>query len=224
LAGERPRICVAIVNSDLKAIERIEPLVDLFEVRIDLIGEGWREVAGRLGKPWIACNRSKGEGGKWRGGESQRIRELLGALELGAAIVDIEISTPGLEKAVSEIKGRADCLLSYHDLKGTPPLDKMREIIRNQLAAGADICKVVTTARSFKDNLSALRIIADFPQKKIVSFAMGALGQISRVLCPLAGGYFTYAAVERGKESAEGQITVKELRKIYGMLGERGSD
>jgi 3-dehydroquinate dehydratase len=44
-------------------------------------------------------------------------------------------------------------------------------------------------------------------------------GQISRVLCPLAGGYFTYASVAAGKESAEGQITAGELRKIYGMLG-----
>lgn len=218
MAGERPRICVAIVNSDLEAAAKIVPLADLFEVRIDLIGEGWREVAGRLGKPWIACNRSKGEGGKWRGEESQRIKELLGALELGAAIVDIELGTPGLEKAVREIKGRADCLLSYHDLKGTPPLDKMREIIKNQLAAGADICKVVTTARSFKDNLSALQLIADFPQKKVVSFAMGALGQISRVLCPLVGGYFTYASVEEGRESAEGQVAVGELRGIYGIL------
>jgi 3-dehydroquinate dehydratase type I len=196
----------------------IEPLADLFEVRIDLIGEGWREVAKRLGKPWIACNRSKGEGGKWRGGESQRIKELLGALELGASIVDIELGTPGVEKIVREVKGRASCLLSYHDLKRTPPLDKMREIIKNQLVAGADICKVVTTARSFKDNLSTLQLIADFPQQKVVSFAMGALGQISRVLCPLAGGYFTYASVGEGNESAAGQITVKELREIYGIL------
>ena len=218
MAGERPRICVAIVNRDLEAVAGIEPLADLFEVRIDLIGEGWRQVAGRLGKPWIACNRSKGEGGKWRGGESQRISELLSALELGASIVDIELGTPGLEKAVREIKGHADCLISYHNLKGTPPLDKMREIMKNQLVAGADICKVVTSARSFKDNLAVLQLIADFPQKKVVCFAMGALGKISRVLCPLAGGYFTYASVGEGSESAAGQITVKELRKIYGIF------
>ncbi len=218
MAGERPRICVAIVNSDLEAVARIEPLVDLFEVRIDLIGEGWREVVEHLGKPWIACNRSKGEGGKWRGGESERIKELLSALELGASIVDIELGTPGLEKVVGEIKGHADCLLSYHDLKRTPHVEKMREIIENQVAAGADICKVVTTARSFKDNLSALQLIADFPQKKVVSFAMGDLGQISRVLCPLAGGYFTYASVGEGSESAAGQIAVRELRDIYGIL------
>jgi 3-dehydroquinate dehydratase len=34
----------------------------------------------------------------------------------------------------------------------------------------------------------------------------------------MVGGYFTYASIAEGRESAEGQITVGELRKIYGML------
>jgi len=218
LAGERPKICVAIVNDDIKAISKAETEVDLWEVRIDLIGKGWREAAGQLKKPWIACNRRAEEGGKWRGREPQRIKELLNALELGASVIDIELGTPGVKNAVKEVKGRAECLISYHNLKETPPLDRMRQIIINQLAAGADICKVVTTARSFKDNLAVLQLITEFPETKIVAFAMGAAGQISRVLCPLAGGYFTYASVEEGKESAEGQVTAGELRKIYGML------
>ena len=219
MAGERPKICVAIVNNDIKAISKAETEVDLWEVRIDLIGKGWREAAGQLKKPWIACNRRAEEGGKWRGREPQRIKELLSALELGASVIDIELGTPGVENAVKEVKGRAECLISYHNLKETPPLERMRQIIINQLAAGADICKVVTTARSFKDNLAVLQLITEFPETKIVAFAMGAAGQISRVLCPLAGGYFTYASVEEGKESAEGQVTAGELRKIYGMLG-----
>ena len=94
----------------------------------------------------------------------------------------------------------------------------MKQIIINQLAAGADICKVVTTAHSFKDNLAILQLITDFQNVQIVAFAMGTAGQISRVLCPLAGGCFTYASVEEGKESAEGQVTVGELRRIYGIL------
>jgi 3-dehydroquinate dehydratase-1 len=94
----------------------------------------------------------------------------------------------------------------------------MREIIQKQLATGADICKVVTTAKSFQDNLAALQLIKDFPETRVVSFAMGTPGQISRVLCPLLGGYFTYAAVREGRESAEGQISVMDLREIYRML------
>jgi 3-dehydroquinate dehydratase-1 len=218
VSGDRPRICVSIVSGDVEAVKKVEPLADLFEVRIDLIGDGWREIVGRLDKPWIACNRRIEEGGSWQGSESERIEELLSAIGLGAGIVDIEIATPGIDEVVREIKGRAECLLSYHDLKETPPAEKMREIIRNQKNAGADICKLITTARSFADNINTLQLIADFPETRVVSFAMGPPGQISRVLSPLAGGYFTYASVEEGRESAEGQMTAGDLRKIYEVL------
>jgi 3-dehydroquinate dehydratase-1 len=219
LTGGRPRICATIVNGDPAAIKKVEPMVELFELRIDMIGGGWRKVAGGLGRPWIACNRRVEEGGKWRGSDSARIKELLGALELGANIIDIELATPGLEKIVKEIKGRAECLVSYHNLKETPPRKEMREIIKRQLSAGADIGKVVTTARGFADNLAVLQLITEFPEEKVVAFAMGVVGQVSRVLSPLAGGYFTYASVEEGRESAEGQIAAGKLRKIYEILG-----
>ena len=64
------------------------------------------------------------------------------------------------------------------------------------------------------DNLTVLKLIAEFSSTtKIVSFAMGTEGQFSRILCPLAGGYFTYASVGEGKESAEGQLTVNALKR-----------
>ena len=215
---KRPRICAVIVNNDLEAIREVKPFVDLFEVRIDLIGDSWQELVKQLNRPWIACNRSPDEGGKGDKGETRRIEELLKAIELGAEIIDIELGTRNLEEAVSKIKNRAKCLLSFHDLKGTPSLDRMREIIQKQLKAGADICKMITTARSFDDNLTVLQLIADFPQTRVVSFAMGPLGFTSRVLCPLVGGDFTYASTEKGKESAPGQITVTDLRKLYEMM------
>jgi 3-dehydroquinate dehydratase I len=214
-----PKICVALVNDDLADLGTILPLVDMFEVRIDLIGPGWRQVAVQLNKPWIACARRADEGGKWKGKEAERINELLDAVKLGAAIVDVELATPSLLNFVKEIKGKAKCLISYHNVKATPPLDTLRQIVNRQLAAGADICKVVTTARSFADNLTVLDLIAAFsPKYKIVAFAMGTKGQFSRILCPLVGGYFTYASVGEGKESADGQLTVKDLREIYRML------
>ena len=215
---KRPRICTVIVNNDLEALKEVKPLVDLFEVRIDLIGDGWQELAKQLNQPWIACNRRGDEGGRWEESEERRIEELLKAIELGAEIIDIELGTINLDKAVPKIKNRAKCLLSFHDLKGTPSLDKMREIVQRQLKAGADICKVITTAQSSEDNLAVLQLIADFPQTRVVSFAMGPLGFASRVLCPLVGGDFTYASTEKGKESAPGQITVTDLRKLYEMM------
>jgi 3-dehydroquinate dehydratase type I len=215
---KRPRICAVIVSNDLEAVRGVEPVVELFEVRIDLIGDSWRELVKQLKKPWIACNRSAEEGGSWQGSEAKRIEELITAIGLGASIVDIELRTEKLEEAVNLVKERAKCLLSFHDLAGTPPLDRLREVVQRELEAGADICKVVTTAQRFEDNLTILQLISDFPKARIVSFAMGTLGFISRVLCPLVGGDFTYAAIEEGRESAPGQITVGDLRKIYRMV------
>jgi len=103
-------------------------------------------------------------------------------------------------------------------LRGTPPLNNMREIVQRQLKAGADVCKIVTTAQRFEDNLTILRLISEFSKTRIVVFAMGPLGFASRVLCPLVGGDFTYASIEQGKESAPGQITVQELRKLYEII------
>jgi 3-dehydroquinate dehydratase-1 len=218
VAGTRPRICAAIVNTDFPAIRKVETLVDLFEVRIDLIGGGWREVVGGLKKPWIACNRRAAEGGKWRGSEARRIGELLSALDLGADYVDIELATTDVARMVKEASGRAECIVSYHNTKETPPLKELKVILGEEIKAGADICKVVTTARSSADNLTVLQLIKESPKKKVVAFAIGAAGQISRIICPLVGGYFTYASIVEGRESAEGQLTVRELRKIYGML------
>jgi 3-dehydroquinate dehydratase type I len=193
-------------------------MVDLFEVRIDLIGAGWREVAGRLKKPWLACNRRAEQGGAWIHSEPERTEELLSAVGLGADIIDVELATPDLEAVIKKIKGKTQCLLSYHNLIATPSPGALRDIVNGQLAAGADVCKVVTTARDIADNIAALQLIREFPGKKIVAFAMGAAGQLSRVLSPLAGGYFTYASVGPGRESAAGQLTVDELRTIYGTL------
>ena len=215
----KPKICASIVSNDLRAVKSVEPLVDWFEVRIDLIGDGWQQLARQLKKPWIACNRSVDDGGSWQGSEAKRREELLSAVELGAGIIDIELVTGNLKEIVQLIKKRAKCLLSFHDLEGTPPLDRMRKIVQKQLEAGADICKVVTTAQKFEDNLTILQLISDFPKVRVVSCAMGPLGLVSRILCPLVGGDFVYASIETGKEAASGQITVGDLRKIYGMMG-----
>ena len=215
---ERPRTCAVIVDNDLEAINKVGSVVDLFEVRIDLIGDGWQGLVKQLKQPWIACNRSPDEGGSWQGNEARRIEGLLQAIELGADIVDVELRTKNLGKIVQLIKKRTKCLLSSHDLEKTPPLDEMKKVVQRQLKVGADICKLVTTARDFEDNLTVLQLIAEFPQTRIVSLAMGPLGYTSRILCPLVGGDFTYASIKPGKESAPGQITASDLRKLYEIV------
>ena len=214
-----PRICGVIVDNDPVAIKEAAGMVDLFELRIDLAGKGWEKTATGLKKPWIATNRSSACGGKWRGSEDARIIEPLRALDLGATIVDIELETPNLAKLVPQIRRKAKCMVSFHDWKRTPTLARLSSVVRRQIAAGADICKVVTTTVKFSDNLTVLELPGKFRDMHLVSFAMGEAGRVSRVLSPLAGGYFTYASLKAGRGSAPGQVTVKELSDIYRMVG-----
>ncbi len=214
----KPKICGVITAADQSAIAAAEPLADLFEIRIDLIGEAWPEVARTLKKPWIATNRVASEGGKWQGAETQRKEELLKALDMGVSIIDLELATPGLAKIVQAIKKKVRCLISHHDFTGTPSFDELKEIIRRQVAAGADICKVATTASSIDDSLTLLRLYDEFPGQKLVAFGMGEAGILSRVLAPLAGAEFTYASLETGKQSAPGQLNINQLAQIYGSL------
>jgi 3-dehydroquinate dehydratase type I len=86
------------------------------------------------------------------------------------------------------------------------------------MAGGADICKLVTTARNFDDNDRTLSMISEFRPKEIVAFAMGPRGQTSRILCPLCGGIFTYAAINKDAQSASGQICISQMRNIYEMM------
>lgn len=219
MAGGRPRICVALVDDTIETILAATPYADLFEVRIDLIGETWPDVIRHLGKPWLATNRLAAEGGAWKGTEQARIDELMKALSLGASIVDIELASPQVKDIVREIRNSARCLVSHHDFKKTPSYEILTDIVARQREAGADICKLVTTAGSMADNLSVLRLVREMRDTDIVSFCMGETGQVSRILSPLAGAHFTFASATMGRESAPGQLTAAELRGIYGVLG-----
>jgi len=218
----RPRICNVIVGKDdVEAALAVADFVDLFEIRIDMVGAGWQQVAERLPKPWLATNRVASEGGKWSGDEPSRVRELLCALELGASLVDIELQTPGVEAIVKAIKRKAKCVVSYHDWNGMPKLGDLERVVQRQLAVGADICKVVGKANRFEDNVTPLELVGRFPDVALIALSIGPDGVIGRTLSPLLGGYLTYATAGQGKESAPGQSPAAELRRIYDLWEQR---
>ncbi len=211
----RPRICTVITGDDAGLIRKAGTLSDLFELRMDLVGEGWQEIVPHLHKPWIATMRDVSHGGKFTGSEKERISRLMRAVELGADMVDIELDCPSLEQTVKSIKSSAACLVSYHNWDGTPPLEELSAIVRRQIAAGANVCKVVTMAENIRDSLAVLELPGLFPGTDIIAFSMGPAGTLSRVLSPLMGGYLTYASLDDNAGSAPGQLSVSVLHGIY---------
>jgi len=93
-----------------------------------------------------------GRGRQWEGNEARRIERLLRPSNW-APNCRYRIQRQKRRKYHQTDKKRAECLLSFHDFQKTPSLDVLKQIVNKELRAGADICKVVTTAQTFEDNL-----------------------------------------------------------------------
>jgi 3-dehydroquinate dehydratase type I len=107
-----------------------------------------------------------------------------------------------------------------HILDNTPPREELGMILNNLAETGADIIKIVTRAQQHEDNLRVLDLIplATGMGLKIIALCMGKEGRISRIASLLFGGYLTFASLDQGEESANGQIPVKEMREVLAIF------
>ena len=222
-----PKICVVITarNTEeaVETIGRVEAhRPDLIEIRLDYIGNLYDLDLIRSSSelPLIATNRGTDQGGLSSEADSERMGPVIRACEAGFEYADIEMATPHAGQIAERVKDLgAKAIISHHDFKGTPSKERLNEIMTGMLGAGADICKIVGTATSLEDNLTYLNLIQENPSVSLVSFGMGRTGLLSRIFSPLFGAAYTYASSEAGRESAPGQLTVPELRQIYGIMG-----
>ena len=227
----KPTICVSIpvinVKKTLSLVKKaVKQEADLIEFRFDHLSERAtaKAILPKLAKSTelkkIATNRARREGGKWLGEEQKRIELLVEAAKQGFEMIDLELTALNLGSAAEEIKAEgAELIISSHIFYGTPPKVELKEICEKEVKAGADVCKVVTKANTALDNLEPLNLLREFNRKPIVCFAMGRFGVPSRILSPMFGGAFTYACVDKNLRVAPGQLTVQELKQIYGLMG-----
>jgi 3-dehydroquinate dehydratase len=157
--------------------------------------------------------------------EKQRIDVLKAAVTLGCDYVDCELDTAatlrdGLISTIRAHKNRTKLIISDHHFQATPSLGVLKKLLRDCVAAKADIVKIITYARQVEDNLRILELVA-YARKEgqdVAAFCMGAHGTVSRVVAPILGSCITYASLRRGLESAPGQLTVKEIKNIFRIL------
>ena len=187
---------------------------DIVELRIDYIPELQNaeecieESLKRKTKPVIITNRPEREGGKFNGSEQDRLCLLQKAIDLGADYVDVEYDS--IEQIIR--RNSSKIIISHHNFKETPHnLSKIYDDICQQKP---DIVKIVTYANDIIDNIRIFELLKS-AQIPTISFCMGESGYISRILTKKFGGFLTFASLEKGKESAPGQLTVNELSKIY---------
>lgn len=158
------------------------------------------------------CRRHQNHG-KFTGSVEEEVRILNAAIDAGARAVDIEIESA--ENAVAKVaamRARAMVLLSYHNWSGTPA---MESLVRRMMKVSADGYKIVTTARKPSDNFRVLSLARTHSKQPMVVLAMGETGFPSRVLSPVFGGLYTYAAPNAAEGTATGQVAAKILRNLY---------
>ena len=187
---------------------------DIVELRIDYIPElrnaetCIEETLKSKTKPVIITNRPEREGGKFNGSEHDRLRLLQKAIDLGADYVDVEYDSI---KQITRRKS-SQIIISHHNFKETPHnISKIYDDICQQKP---DIVKIVTYANDITDNIRIFELL-ESAKVPTISFCMGESGYISRILTSKFGGFLTFASLEKGKESAPGQLTVNELSNIY---------
>ena len=222
-----PKICVVITAKDTEeALQRLTEVAsqgpDLIEVRFDYMKSPSNPgiIRDSTDLPLIATNRRSDQGGHSEMSEPDRVAVILDAVEAGFDYADLALNTPDLDDLGSRVKALGGSLvISHHDFKGTPTADQLRETMSRMVERGADVCKIIGTAKSPRDNLVYLSLFGSHTEGGLVCFGMGRDGILSRVLSPLMGGEFTYASSHAGGESAPGQLTLAEMREIYTLMG-----
>jgi 3-dehydroquinate dehydratase type I len=121
---------------------------------------------------------------------------------------------------VFEVRSVSRLVISTHIQDGTPQQPELDQILRDSMATGADVVKIVTRAEQWSDNFRILELIprARSLDTPIIAFCMGPMGKTSRILSYLMGSYLTFASLETGEESADGQIPVTEMKNILDLL------
>jgi len=218
------KTCVSIAEKTPYKIKKTLKIAlkksDYVEVRFDFLKSEQIPEAIKIIKKdlkQIVCTlRPKTEGGKFAGNEKERIAILKLIAEYNPFLLDVEFNT--LKRNASLVKylksTKTNLLVSWHDFKKTPNSTVLKKKIK-QMSKFSSNVKIVCTAKSTDDSNRMLELYSKKGKYNLISFAMGDLGRISRILCLYLGSPYTYVSL--GKAIAPGQFSVDEVKKITNL-------
>lgn len=146
---------------------------------------------------------------------SRRVEFLEKAMASGAAYIDLQLQwPPDPMRHLVELAQQTGCkvIISHHDFELTPSRDELLRIRESCFEAGADLVKLACMVKDPADSARLLGLLGDASSSTLV-VGMGPLGVITRLVAPLLGAPFTYASLERGKETAPGQLDTERLNQ-----------
>ncbi len=213
----RPLVAISLGVTDtdeaLRAMEQVARVADAAEIRLDLMREyDLPRLLRHRPCPVVITHRAAREGGRFQGDEQQRIRPLLQAIELGAEHVDIEWDAAPLLADIERTHTRL--IVSRHDFERMPcDLPAQFQTLAER---GADVVKLVGTARRLDDLAPVIRLLRE-TRRPLIAIAMGEVGMATRILAMrYPSCYLTYAALGGDAQPvAPGQIAINDMHEIY---------
>ena len=190
---------------------------DYAEIRFDflnpnLVPDALQQIKKDLRK-CVCTLRPVSEGGKFEGGEKNRISIIKLIAEYNPFLLDVELNTLSKNKNLRRyLKNTGtDILVSWHNFKQTPSNSALKKKL-TQMKKISNNIKIVTMAKSINDATQVLSLYKN-NNTKLIAFSMGNYGRISRILCLFLGSPYTYVSL--GKPVAPGQFSVDEVKSIF---------
>ncbi len=146
----------------------------------------------------------------------RELKEIWDFLKLTPTYLDLDWRTdPQLVNAIQARYPKLTIIASYHNFDTTPP--DLEGVIQEMARFPSAVVKIATYAQSSLDALNMALFVAKKRREgvMIAGMCMGRYGALTRILGPVVGSAFVYAAPLRGRETAPGQLTVTELVQTY---------
>ena len=211
-------ICTSIQHKNLEEILGLvaEGATEMAEIRLDLCPELSEEDIETLFSetdiPLVATCRFA----QCPDAESR----LGAAIRAGAAFVDLEVEMPSaMGKRLRRLakESGTTVIRSWHDFEQTPSVFLLHEQLELCRTYGADISKIVTTARDVEDVARVQALYDEAEEGKLIAFCMGEAGRESRLEALAKGAPYTYAALSEEDAVASGQWPAASMRSaLYG--------
>jgi 3-dehydroquinate dehydratase I len=220
-------LLVGVVASpaDLRFALRMEQPPDLFELRLDCLGEILNQLERKMSilsakgrtrrgekAPVIITARDPREGGMGNLSIAKR-RELLSRFLRRAKYLDVELrSARAFKPLLAQARKRnVRVILSFHDFESTPSSRSLRAKTDRAKALCADIFKIASRT----DKPADLARLVDFITSSrinlpISAMGIGKLGGISRLLLARCGSVLNYGSLQQS--IVAGQLNVEVLR------------
>lgn len=208
-------ICISLADIIYKDLELKLANFEMIEVRIDLLNFSNKELNNIFSMP-ISCIATCRSG---KFSDKERLELLKSAILSGANFIDVELDSPkSYIKELSLFAKQNNCkvIISYHNFEKTPSKLELQEIIDFARKYNPAYIKIVTQAQTKQDVSRILSLYET--NNNLIAFCMGEIGKISRIASLYLGADFTFASLEKGNETASGQLNYETINKIISQI------